>query len=58
MFKHIVMWRFKPNISQEDKSLMKDKLEGLIKSIPALISVLTIRCDVFINCMLILEYRL
>lgn len=47
MFKHIVMWRFKPNISQEDKSLMKDKLEGLIKSIPALISI-----EVGFNCAL------
>ena len=34
MFKHIVMWRFKPEVKQEDQVEMKRQLEALLDEIP------------------------
>ena len=36
MFKHIVMWRFKPEVMQEDKLEMKRQLEALADVVPSL----------------------
>ena len=36
MFKHIVMWRFKPEIMQDDKLEMKRQLEALLDMVPSL----------------------
>lgn len=36
MFKHIVMWRFKPEVKQEDQVEMKRQLEALLDGIPSL----------------------
>ncbi len=36
MFKHIVMWRFKPEVKQEDQLEMKRQLEGLMDVVPSL----------------------
>ena len=36
MFKHIVMWRFKPEVKQEDQLEMKRQLEALLDVVPSL----------------------
>ena len=36
MLKHIVMWRFKPEVKQEDKLEMKQQLESLMDVVPSL----------------------
>ena len=36
MFKHIVMWRFKPEVKQEDQVEMKRQLEALLDEVPSL----------------------
>ena len=36
MFKHIVMWRFKPEVKQEDQVEMKRQLEALLDGVPSL----------------------
>ena len=39
MFKHIVMWRFKPEVKQEDQLEMKRQLEALLDGVPSLQSI-------------------
>ena len=36
MFKHIVMWRFKPEVQREDQGEMKRQLEALLDVVPSL----------------------
>ena len=36
MFKHIVMWRFKPEVKREDQLEMKRQLEALLDVVPSL----------------------
>jgi hypothetical protein len=36
MFKHIVMWRFKPEVQREDQLEMKRRLEALLSVVPSL----------------------
>jgi len=36
MFKHVVMWRFKPEVVDSDKQKMKEQLEGLLELVPSL----------------------
>ena len=36
MFKHTVMWRFKPEVQQDNKVEMKRQLEALLDVIPSL----------------------
>ena len=39
MFKHIVMWRLKPEVKQEDQLEMKRQLEALLDGVPSLQSI-------------------
>ncbi|MFL2877239.1 MAG: Dabb family protein [Pontiellaceae bacterium] len=36
MFKHIVMWRLKPEVKEEDQLEMKRQLEALLDVVPSL----------------------
>ena len=39
MFKHVVMWCFKPEVVESDKQLMKAQLEALLERVPSLQSI-------------------